>query len=343
MEPNTAAPDSRPTIVDVARAAGVSKSLVSLALSGKSGVSEASRQKILDAAARLGYTSNTWARSLVQGRTKLIGVVTTDIASAYNADVVIGLEDAAASEDYEVLLAHGRRDPEHLMRGVQRMLELGTDGLVVVSSQVPQTVLEEAARRRPVVVVGRPDDAGELVDVIHNDDELGGTLAVEHLIESGHRQIGFVSTSSRAAVTARGEAYERVMAQAGLDYRWTMSAAAQLRQAFAQQLIDTVTAKNGPQASSPSALFVSIDRVAVDILGAAWDAGVRVPEDVALVGYNNSRLSASVRPGLTSVHQPRNAMGQLAMQLLKERFDGRVEPRREVLAPQLVVRSSSAG
>lgn len=342
MESHTAAHHSRPTIVDVARAAGVSKSLVSLALSGKSGVSETSRQKILHAAATLGYTSNTWARSLVQGRTKLIGVVTTDIASAYNADVVIGLEDAAASEEYEVLLAHGRRDPEHLTRGVQRMLELGTDGLVVVSSQVPQAVLEEAARRRPVIVVGRPDNAGELVDVIHNDDECGGTLAVEHLIEAGHRRIGFVSTSSRAAVTARGKAYERAMAQAGLDYRWAMSAAAQPRQEFAQQLVEAVmTHENEPSVSSPSALFVSIDRVAVDILGAAWDAGVRVPEDIALVGYNNSRLAASVRPGLTTVHQPRNAMGQLAMQLLKERFDGREEPRREVIAPQLVVRSSS--
>ncbi len=342
MEPNSARRYSRPTIIDVARAAGVSKSLVSLALSGKSGVSDASQQKIFQAAADLGYTSNVWARSLVRGRTRLIGVVTTDIASAYNSDVVIGLEDAAAMDNYEVLLAHGRRDPDHLMRGMQRMLELGVDGLVVISSQVPQTVLDDAARRRPVVVVGRPSAAGDLVDVIHNDDERGGTLAVEHLIDAGHRQIGFVATSSRAAVQARREAYERVMQQAGIDYRWIVSAADQSRKHFPYRMITAFTSACATMIQSlPTALFVAIDRIAVDIMGAAWDASLRVPEDIALVGYNNSRLSASVRPGLTSVNQPRNAMGRLAMQFLTERFEGRTQPRREIIAPELVVRSSS--
>src|SRR5699024_3766419 len=110
----------------------------------------------------LGYTSNVWARSLVRGRTRLIGVVTTDIASAYNSDVVIGLEDAAAMDNYEVLLAHGRRDPDHLMRGVKRMLELGVDGLVVVSSKVAENVLGSTVRRRHGVVVCRPSEAGDL-------------------------------------------------------------------------------------------------------------------------------------------------------------------------------------
>src|SRR5699024_11981383 len=110
-------------------------------------------------------------------------------------------------------------------------------GLVVVSSKVPQTVLDDAARRRPVVVVGRPSAAGDLLDVIHNDDELGGTLAVEHLIDAGHRLVGFVATSSRAAVQTRREASERVMQQAGFDYRWIVSAADQSPEDFPHHMI----------------------------------------------------------------------------------------------------------
>ena len=337
MTSNSAQRFTRPTIIDVAAAAGVSKSLVSLALSNKPGVSAASRQKIEAAAAKIGYTSNTWARSLVRGRTRLIGVVTTDVSSSYNADVVVGIEDEATAEDYEVLLTHGRRDPAHLTRGVERMLQLGVDGLIVVSSRVPQDVLDAAARRRPVVVVGRPDAAGEHVDVIHNDDELGGALAVKHLYASGHRRIGFIATSTQAAVRARGAAYTTAMRDHGLNYHWLRSAADHRDPDFAQEMITELT--DSPDA--PSALFVSTDGTAVRLLGAALDHKMRVPQDLALVGYNNSTLAAAVRPALTSVNHPRNAMGKLAMQYLLERLNGRTEQRRAVMRPELVLRASS--
>lgn len=340
MDPRATSQYSRPTIVDVARVAGVSKSLVSLALANKSGVSEASRTKILQAAEQIGYTSNTWARSLVRGRTRLIGVVATDIASAYNSDVVVGIEDEATDEDYEVILTHGRRDPDHLTRGVERMLHLGVDGLIVVSSRVPPDVLNAAARRRPVVVVGRPSEKTELVDVIHNNDERGGALAIEHLHAQGHRNIGFIATSTQAAVRARGTAYETTMHRLGLEYRWQVSAGTKKSPDFAQWVFDEID-KLKP-AEAPTALFVSTDGTAVRLLGAAVDRGMRIPEDIAIVGYNNSTLASAVRPALTSVDQPRNSMGKLAMQYLMERIEGRTEQRIEIMAPRLVLRSSSA-
>lgn len=339
MESSAHPQRSRPTIIDVAHAAGVSKSLVSLALSNKSGVSEASRSKILEVADQIGYTSNPWARSLVRGRTRLIGVVATDIASAYNADVVVGIEDEAAEEDYEVLVTHGRRDPDHLSRAVQRMLQLGVDGLIVVSSRVPTAVLSDAARRRPVVVVGRPTEASELVDVIHNDDELGGALAVEHLHAQGHRRIGFIATSTQAAVRARGRAYEHTMQRLGLDYRWQMPAEFPKDPRFAQRVFDLIA--ETPHQVAPTALFISTDGTAVRLLGEALDRGLRVPHDMALVGYNNSTLASAMRPGLTSVDQPRNDMGNLAMRYLLERIAGRTEQRVEIMTPRLVPRNSS--
>ena len=339
MESSAPPGRSRPTIIDVARAAGVSKSLVSLALSNKSGVSQASRAKILKAADQIGYTSNPWARSLVRGRTRLIGVVATDIASAYNADVVVGIEDEAAQEDYEVLVTHGRRDPDHLARGVQRMLQVGVDGLIVVSSRVPQAVLDDAARRRPVVVVGRPTGASEFVDVIHNDDELGGTLAIEHLHTQGHRRIGFIATSTQAAVRARGAAYEQTMQRLGLDYRWQLPTDFPQDPGFAQRVFDLVA--ETPSKDAPTALFVATDGTAIRLLGEALDRGLRVPQDMALVGYNNSTVASTMRPGLTSVDQPRNDMGSLAMRYLLQRIAGRTEYRVEIMTPQLVQRNSS--
>ncbi|MFZ2526892.1 MAG: LacI family DNA-binding transcriptional regulator [Rhodococcus sp. (in: high G+C Gram-positive bacteria)] len=337
--PSPRAESPRPTIVDVARASGVSKSLVSLALSGKPGVSDASRARIRQVADELGYISNTWARSLVEGRTHLVGVVTTDVGSTYNTDVVTGIEDEAAESGYGVLLAHGRRDPEQLSRGVERMLQLGVDGLIVVSSRVPRQKLENAARKRPVVVVGRPDDASDLVDIIRNDDELGGRLAVEHLARCGHRRIGYVATSTRAAVRARGLAYERTMTDLGLDYRWHMARTASHDQTFAGLVVQSL--RGEPADRRPTALFVSTDETAIAVLGAALDAGLRVPGDLALVGYNNSAIATAIRPTLTSIDQPRNRMGSLAVSLLQERLSGRTRQRVEVMTPHLEVRASS--
>lgn len=337
MPSDTGSP--RPTIVDIARVAGVSKSLVSLALAGKPGVSDASRDRILWVADELGYVSNTWARSLVRGRTQLIGVVATDVGSSYNTDVVTGIEDEVADSGYGVLLSHGRRDPAQLSRGIERMLQLGVDGLIVVSSRVPRAQLDAAARKRPVIVVGRPDDTGDLVDVVHNDDELGGRLAVDHLATGGRTRIGFVETSARAAVRARGLAYDRAMADLGTDYRWRAVGSARHDPDFARGVVDGLLGE--ARSRRPEALFVATDETAVAILGAALDAGLDVPGDLALVGYNNSALAAAIRPTLSSVDQPRNRMGRLAVTLLHERLSGRVRPRVEVMTPHLVVRASS--
>jgi len=329
----------RPTIIDIARVAGVSKSLVSLALSGKPGVSDASRGRILKVADELGYTSNTWARSLVRGRSQLIGVVTTDVGSAYNADVVTGIEDEVADSGYGVLLAHGRRDPDQLCIGIERMVQLGVDGLIVVSSRAPRAQLDGAARTRPVIVVGRPDDPGDLVDLVRNDDEYGGRLAVEHLVDGGRTRIGFVETSARAAVRARGLAYDRAMADLGSDHRWRIAGSARHDATFARRVVDTLL--DEPPARRPEALFVATDETAVAILGAALDAGLRVPDDLALVGYNNSALAAAIRPTLTSIDQPRNLMGRLAVTMLRERWSARSRQRIEVMTPHLVARASS--
>ncbi|GAA3651779.1 LacI family DNA-binding transcriptional regulator [Microbacterium marinilacus] len=325
--------DRSPTIVDVAREAGVSKSLVSLAIRGEAGVGEASRERILDAARRLGYRSNSWARSLARGRSQLVGVLVNDLRSGYYVDVVRGIEDAAQRADLRVVLGEGRRDPAITGARIAHLQQLGVDGLVVISGRVDPQTLAQAAALCPVVVVGRPPEVPVAAAQVSNDDRAGARLAIRHLVALGHRRIAHLTDSTRPAASDRRDAVLATLEEFGLGTRGRVVSAD-----GAGRLAAAVAARD-PDA--PTAVFARNDRTAVRLLGAAIDAGLRVPEDLSLIGYDNTDVAGIVRPTLTSVDQPRLAMGELAMELLTELSAG-AAPRREVVRPELVVRASTA-
>lgn len=327
--------------MDVAAAAGVSKSLVSLALRGDHGVSAATSARILDAAERLGYRSNTLARGLVQGRTMLLGVLLTDLANPYHTEVVSGVEEAAEERGFTVLLAHGRRDRSRLARRLDALLQLNVDGVVVVSSWLEPEVLEAAARRVPVVMVGRPEAPTPGVDTVANDDRAGAEAAVRHLAELGHERIAHLAGSGRPASRAREAGYRKTMRNLGLAayavVRGVGSGAAVgagtgNRERAAAELLD----------AGPTAVFATNDLAALAVLDRAHETGRPAPGGVSVVGYDNTALAETVRPRLTSVDQPRLVMGRLATRLLLERLGGRTGDRHEVLIPNLVVRDSTA-
>ncbi|WP_136518204.1 LacI family DNA-binding transcriptional regulator [Cellulomonas telluris] len=317
----------RPTIVDVARAAGVSKSLVSAALRGDAGVSADSRRRVADAAHALGYRRNGWAQRLVSGRSELLGVLLTDLRNGYHTDIVNGLEDAAAAAGYGVVLAHGRQDPALLRRRLADLVGLGVDAVVAVTARLDERDLADAAARLPVVVVGRPRAVPDGVGWVSNDDETGARLAVEHLLAAGHTRIAFLTASDRPAATARRDAYRAAAGTTGLEF--------DARADGVERLLEAVRRPGGPTAA-----FAANDRVAVGLLAAAADRGVAVPGELAVVGYDNTELAELVRPRLTSVDQPRAAMGRAAASQALALLDGGPAGR-EVAAPTLVVRESS--
>ncbi|GAB3709312.1 LacI family DNA-binding transcriptional regulator [Nocardiopsis nanhaiensis] len=324
----------RPTIVDVAAAAGVSKSLVSLALRGDHGVSPATSARILATADQLGYRSNTLARGLVQGRTMLLGVLLTDLANPYHTEVVSGVEESAEERGFTVLLAHGRRDPDRLSQQLDALLQLNVDGVVVVSSWLPPEALAAAARRVPLVVVGRPEAFTPGVDTVANDDLAGAEEAVSHLAGLGHERIAHLAGSGRPASRAREAGYRETMRALGLAGHISIRRVGdgQGREGAAAELL----------AEEPTAVFAANDLAALAVLDGAHESGRAAPGGVSVVGYDNTSLSETVRPRLTSVDQPRLVMGRLATRLLLERVGGRTGDRHEVLAPSLVVRASTA-
>lgn len=333
---NPAQTSRPPTVHDVARAAGVSKSAVSLAVRNQKGLSEATRQHILSVAQELGYRSNVWARSLVQGRSGLVGVLLQDLGNSYHRDVTAGVEDAAAEQDLRLVIGHGRRDAAKLRTELDSLLALGVEGVVIVSSWLPPQALEEIARRVPLVVAGRLPELVSGVDSVANHDEIGARLAVEHLTELGHERIIHLTGSARPAAMHRQATFREVMREhvPGIEPRVE---GPQRVDAAVRHVIFQLREEKAP----PTAVFTQNDRVAADLVGACLDAGVSIPGQLSVVGYDNSSICRMLRPQLTSVDQPRQQMGRMALEMLSQRLAGRSEDLHERLSPQLVVRSST--
>lgn len=214
------------------------------------------------------------------------------------------------------------------------MLELGVDGVVVVSSWLAGAALRCAARSAPVVMVGRGDDDLAGVDTIANDDILGAGLAIEHLVALGHERIAHHAGSSRPAARLRREGYVATMHRLGLG-AGVHGVGRGLRDGEGESVLAEVTR------AGRTAVFSANDQRAVGLLDACWDRAVPVPGQLSVVGYDNTALAATVRPRLTTVDQPRQRMGALAVDLLVERFGGRIDDRHEILAPSLVVRETT--
>ncbi|MBE1875719.1 LacI family DNA-binding transcriptional regulator [Myceligenerans pegani] len=324
---------SRPTILDVAARAGVSKSLVSLALRGDDGVSPATRERIVAAADELGYRSNALARALRQTRTMLLGVVVASLDNPYHTEVVEAVERAAEKHGLSVLLAHGARKAGRMAERLDALGDLNVDGLVVVSSWADPALLQAAARRAPVAMVGRSLEPVAGIDSVNNDDEHGAALAVGHLVAAGHERIAHLTSSRRPAGLARRAGYEAAMVSHGL--------AGHVRVIERDREEPAGPGLDAALADGCSAVFARNDVEAFDVLDHAWDRGIDVPAGLAVVGYDDSALALRARPRLTSVHQPRAEMGALAVELLRERWSGRTTDRHEVLTPRLVVRASA--
>jgi DNA-binding LacI/PurR family transcriptional regulator len=328
----------RPTIMDVAARAGVSKSLVSLALRGANSVSEAKRRLVLEAAEALGYRPNAAARSLVRRRTNLFGIVLSDLHNPFYAEVVDGIQLEAESSDYRTIISTLDRRERAEQRALDTLLELRVDGLILASPMLElDAVVAAASRELPIVLVARRSHVPR-VDSIRNDDSTGAALVVEHLANLGHKRIVHIDGGAGSGAPERREGYQRAMREHGLGE-------------FAQIVAGTYTEDGGRRGVAtlladgpfPTALFVANDLAAVGALGALADRGFRVPEDVSLVGYDNTSLAAVHHIDLTTVDQPRPEMGRLAVTMLLDRLHRRRARTRHVLVPpKLVVRGSTA-
>ena len=328
---------AQPTILDVAARAGVSKSLVSLVMRDSPSVSRAKREAVLAAAAELDYRPNAVARSLVQRRTRVLGILLSDLHNTFFADVLDGISARAAERGYKAMLNTGNRAPSGEADAIETLLELRADGLILTGPRLEVSRIVEAARAVPVVLVARTVTAGA-VDCVSNDDVAGATLAVEHLVKLGHQRIAHIDGGSGAGAEARKQGYARTMRRHGLAGRARVARGDYTEEGGAQGVAALLA--RGPR---PTAIFAANDLSAIGALDALTRRGLRVPDDVSVVGYDNTSVAGLRHIDLTTIDQPREAMGRTAVDLLLERLERRRKvARRVVMAPALVVRGTTA-
>jgi DNA-binding LacI/PurR family transcriptional regulator len=327
----------RPTIVDVARRAGVSKSLVSLVMRGSSRVAPDSRAAVLAAADELGYRPNAVARSLVRQRSGVLGCVLSDLHNPYFADVADGIEEAASAGGYRAVLSGGFLDPSREATAVETLLELQADGLIMLGSMLPLPTIEGWAAQLPSVVIGHASSS-EVMDSVTDDDEAGAAAVVDHLVSLGHREIAHIHGGDVGSARSRRRGYERAMAAHGLAAR-----VRSVRGAYTEEGGGAAMRSILEGGDLPTAIFVANDLAALGALDVLDGAGVRVPAELSLVGYDDIVVARSPRVALTTVAQPSLEIGRTAVNLLLERVGGdRHEPRHVVLPPRLVVRGTTA-
>ena len=331
----------RATIEDVAALAGVSRAAVSKVLRNAYGVSDEMRSCVELAMGELQYRPQMAARGL-RGRTYTIGVVLPEMRNPLFPDILDGVWSGLQGTQYQPLFAVRNTTDKNEQVLIEMMVDRKLDGFVMIAPMVNRDYLWRMARTTPLVVLGR-HESGAPFDTVNNDDEQGAFLAVSHLIGQGHRRIAFFSfeppeDSAVNPVVFRQRGYTRAMQAHGLDKRLqickTRNGASDDED---RQLAHSVLRA----ARRPTAIFAWHDTVAINVLAEAAEMGLRVPQDLAVVGYDNFHIGALPQLQLSSVDQDAHAMGARSATLLIERIEGRSEAVEFVTPARLVVRRSS--
>ena len=329
----------RPTMRDVAREAGVSKALVSIVFRGVPGASESTRARVFATAEELGYRTNRAARLLKLTRTKHVGI-TLQPRSTFQADLVEAMQAAADRAGYEVVLSamtatHNER------RAIETLLDFRCEALVLLASDLSAGDLGELARTIPVVLVGRHPALTVGVDVVRTSESVGQRLLVQHLGALGHRELVHVDGGTNTI---------------GAERRRGFRAAARQLARESEHVVTARSVRGGPSEADgqraterllrgdhlPTAISAFNDDVALGVLSALARAGVRVPQDCSVTGYDNTPVAAFSAVGLTTVSQDAAAQAEWAIKAVVERLDdGRDDVAEEVLQPRLVVRGTT--
>ncbi len=328
------------SIKDIARIAGVSHSTVSRALRGSSLIPASTAERIQQIAREVGYSASSVARSLVSGRTLTIGVVVTSIADPFNGEVVAGLEEVANDRGYSVILATSQALPDRELSVVQSFQSRRVDGIVVASSRIGSHYAQLLAELRiPVVLLNNqhPERFNYSVSI---DNATGTCEATGHLLQLGHRRIAYLGDKLGLHSDAERKAgFLQAMSQAGIEVPpeylllgdGKSEGAAEAFRVFLEGSFEP-----------PTAVVCYNDMSAVGVLEIARNKGIRLPEELSIVGFDDIQLAAFLSPALTTVRQPKRELGMRSMQLLLKMLAGEPAAKSVVLPGKLIVRDSTA-
>lgn len=329
----------RTTIRDVAQAAGVSINTVSRALNGKPDVNPETKRLIVEVAERLSYMPNKLARGLRSNKTGIIGVIVADIANPFFSAVVKGVGKAAKELSYSIILQDTSESYEGEEQAIHTMRSEYVDGVLITPVQTDnKSILMLQESGIPFVLVAR-HFSDVKTDYVVADDVQGGYLATKHLIENGHEKIAFINGPAyNSSAIERFQGYKKALGESHIkiDESLIRNGALTMEDGYAhaQALLE-----NG--APKPTALFTFSDFVALGAMKAVHEAGLRIPNDIAIVGYDDVAFAFCLEVPLTTVRVQKRRLGEEAMTALEKKIDGQKGDRQLRIPVDLVVRQSS--
>jgi LacI family transcriptional regulator len=326
---------------DVATAAGVSLATASRALNGQTGVGAELAEKVRVVARNLGYVPNVHARQLAGGTTSVIGLIVHEIDDPFFTEIAGGIVRSALAENLMVQVSHSGRDPEQELQEITTLVVQDVDGIIIAGSGYVDPAKEAGAkevlrayqqRGGRVAVIGRHHLG---VDAVLPDNVAVGALAGQHLVELGHRDVLIASGSDQLTtiadrLTGICSAFQKVGVQPTV-----------LQESFSLSGGARIASRIGDPDVRPTAILALSDLMAIGVLQELRRQGLRVPDDISVMGIDDITVAQSLAPALTTVAVPLNEMGEIAFSMVRKPSAAR--PRRRVLPAQLVVRESTAG
>ncbi|CAN2234726.1 LacI family DNA-binding transcriptional regulator [Candidatus Planktophila dulcis] len=340
-----------PTLNDVAELAKVSRSLASLVFQDSPKVSATSRAAVLKAADKLGYQPNESARRLKSSVTNTIGVVLTDIHNPYYGGIFYGIESAASELDYKLLIGNSGFESDELNQKPERIRSRQLDTLRIIRSQMVDGIicsslrttpqeLRAAAKTSPVVLIGHSSNTLlKDFDIVVTDEQNGAAQVIDHLTDFGHKRISHISGGVDEGPAVRTKSFLNEMKRRGLSQYAKVYEGAWSQEAGYTRTGDILNEK-----TLPTAIFAGNDLIAMGVLARLQEAGLKVPTDISVIGFNDSALAQLRISDLTSVKEPLFIMGRTGFEILISRIENKGKkfvPKNVKIKPELVVRSST--
>ena len=331
------------TIKDIARVAGVSHTTVYRALNDKPRISPSTKARIISIATECNYQPNVLAQSLVLGRSKTLGLVITTIVNPFYTELAKGIEDTARSLGYTIFLCSTNFEISLERLYIDMLRSRGVDGIIFTSAHTHDPNITRLVEDQfPVILVNRRvygDPATERIDYVVVENVKGGFLAVEHLIKMGHERIGVISGfSDSSAAVERWDGARKAFSEYGLNPADLLVVEGDFLKPSGYEAARRFLGLR----DAPTAIFGVNDYMALGAYEAVLDAGLRVPEDIALIGFNNITFSSMKGIELSTIGQKKYEMGSIAVHILIDKIEGRDgdQARQITLEPELIVRRS---
>jgi LacI family transcriptional regulator len=306
-------------IQDIAQKANVSISTVSRVLNDGAPVKEAKRKAVLQAVAELDYQPNVVAQALAGGQTKTVGVITQDISNPFYDAILRGVRQGLEGSGYSPLFADGRWQVAKEQKAILTLLARRVDGLIVLGGCSPEEALQQVGKQAPLIIIGRniPSLANQCLPL---DDFHGAYQATQYLVELGHQRIIHITgILSHDDAVERRRGYEQALTDAGLE----LDPALIIEGDFLEQSGVLAVEMLFTRARPFSAIFAANDQMAYGVLLGLYRRGIRVPDDISIIGFDDQRTSAYTTPPLTTIRQPAIEIGETAaqaiLQLLKDK------------------------